>query len=222
MPRKWSDLPVRIASAVVLMAVVLFALLYHPHSFTALLVIAGYVLGREWQRLNVSHDWVFSLVGFLYVVSAIFSLYWLRNTPLPHPDMMRISLDYVWLLFAIVWGTDMGAYFVGRLIGGKKLWPSVSPQKSWSGAVGGALTAIVAAYGVWSLLSLPMSPAYVMLVALSVSAASQLGDLFQSHLKRRAGVKDSGRLIPGHGGLFDRVDGLMAAAPIYAFWVAFL
>ena len=115
-------------------------------------------------------------------------------------------------LFACVWATDIAAYFAGRAIGGPKLAPSVSPSKTWSGAIGGALAgaaagAIVALAGP-SLLSIAVAA----LIAIAISVVSQFGDLFESAYKRRHGAKDSGRIIPGHGGVMDRVDGLVAAA----------
>lgn len=114
-------------------------------------------------------------------------------------------------LFAVVWGTDIFAYFVGRAVGGPKLAPSISPGKTWSGAIGGALAALVAGWAVAYFAGHP-SPLLMGLLALPLSAVSQVGDLFESGFKRRFGAKDSSQLIPGHGGVMDRVDGLVAAA----------
>ena len=114
-------------------------------------------------------------------------------------------------LFAVVWGTDIFAYFVGRTVGGPKLAPSISPGKTWSGAIGGALAALVAGWAVAYFAGHP-SPLLMGLLALPLSAVSQAGDLFESGFKRRFGTKDSSQLIPGHGGVMDRVDGLVAAA----------
>lgn len=116
------------------------------------------------------------------------------------------------LLFAIVWATDILAYFVGRAIGGPKLAPAISPGKTWSGAIGGTVAGVAAgvavaiAFGTW------WSFAGMLLLALLLSVFSQIGDLFESRLKRMFSVKDSSQLIPGHGGVMDRVDGLVAAA----------
>jgi phosphatidate cytidylyltransferase len=117
----------------------------------------------------------------------------------------------VLMLFAIVWATDIFGYFAGRLIGGPKLWPQVSPNKTWSGAVAGATAAVLAAVlvaqagGAGRLLP-------VAVLALVLSAVSQAGDLLESAIKRRFGAKDAGHLIPGHGGLMDRLDGFLLAA----------
>jgi phosphatidate cytidylyltransferase len=113
-------------------------------------------------------------------------------------------------IFAVVWGTDILAYFVGRAIGGPKLAPRISPGKTWSGAIGGTVAGVAASglltLGVFSRLSL-----WTMALAFLLSVASQIGDLFESFIKRRFGVKDSSHLIPGHGGVMDRVDGLVFA-----------
>jgi phosphatidate cytidylyltransferase len=136
---------------------------------------------------------------------------------------VRAAPSGLWLvvfLFAVVWSTDIAAYFTGRAIGGPKLWPAVSPKKTWSGALGGLLAGAVAGVIVAAAAGAPrLWP--VFLVGAVLSIASQGGDLFESSLKRRFGVKDSGWIIPGHGGLLDRVDGLVAAAAAAAL-VAFL
>jgi phosphatidate cytidylyltransferase len=119
-------------------------------------------------------------------------------------------------VFATVWATDILAYFVGRAVGGPKLAPRISPGKTWSGAIGGAVAGVVAGTAVaWSFF--PGVGLRVAALALLLSICSQAGDLFESFVKRRFGVKDSSHLIPGHGGVMDRVDGL-----IFACFAAFL
>lgn len=114
-------------------------------------------------------------------------------------------------IVGVVWSTDTFAYFVGRAIGGPKLWPAISPGKTWSGAFGGAVAGLLFGY-VLSLFVINTSGLYLALIGFLLSCVSQLGDLFESWVKRRKGVKDSGRLIPGHGGMMDRVDGLIFAS----------
>lgn len=114
-------------------------------------------------------------------------------------------------LFAVVWATDILAYFVGRAIGGPKLAPSISPGKTWSGAFGGAAGGLIGGIAIAAAMGLS-NVAMLGLVALFLSVVSQIGDLFESGVKRRHGAKDSGHIIPGHGGVMDRVDGLVAAA----------
>jgi phosphatidate cytidylyltransferase len=115
----------------------------------------------------------------------------------------------IWL-FAAVWGTDILAYFTGRSLGGPKLWPSVSPKKTWSGALGGLAGGMLIACLLLSGFGVSLKPQHIMLSA-AFSILTQMGDLFESALKRRYGVKDSGALIPGHGGFMDRLDGFIFA-----------
>lgn len=118
-------------------------------------------------------------------------------------------------LFAVVWTTDIAAYFAGRAIGGPKLMPRVSPNKTWSGAIGGTLAAVVVALALAQVTALTGLFAIAML-AVILSICAQGGDLFESFLKRRFGAKDSGHLIPGHGGLMDRLDGFVTASVVAA------
>lgn len=123
-----------------------------------------------------------------------------------------------WAL-SLVWATDIGAFFVGRSVGGPKLAPRVSPSKTWSGLAGGVLSALAVGYILHLQFGLPS-----VLAAASglLAVAAQLGDLFESWLKRRAGVKDSSNLLPGHGGVLDRLDGVVTAAPVAALIVLWM
>lgn len=121
------------------------------------------------------------------------------------------GLAAILFLFATVWATDIMAYFVGRSLGGPKLAPAISPGKTWSGAIGGAIGGVLAGTAAAAAMG-HSEVAQAGAVALVLSVVSQLGDLFESWIKRRHGVKDSSQLIPGHGGVMDRVDGLVAAA----------
>ncbi len=118
------------------------------------------------------------------------------------------------LILLVVWMTDMGGYFAGRGIGGPKLWPRVSPKKTWAGAIGGFMASLAVAAGFAAFGLGKTGP--VLLLGGVLSIASQLGDLFESAVKRRFGVKDSSHIIPGHGGLLDRLDGFVAAIVLAA------
>ena len=120
---------------------------------------------------------------------------------------------------ALVWATDIGAYAAGRSIGGPRLWPRISPRKTWSGAIGGLLASLVCGLIFWMATRDTlhgMSIANTVAAALLVSVSAQAGDLLESAIKRRRGVKDSGGLLPGHGGVLDRLDGVFVAAPVFA------
>lgn len=163
-------------------------------ALTAIVAVASHLRGAaQWEAS-----------GLAYAALSGFSLACLRDGD--HSGLIAILF-----LFAVVWATDIAAYFVGRAVGGPKLAPSISPGKTQSGALGGAAGGLVAGLllavgaGAGNLLALG-------LVALVLSVVSQIGDLFESWIKRRHGCKDSSNLIPGHGGVMDRVDGLVAAA----------
>jgi phosphatidate cytidylyltransferase len=134
------------------------------------------------------------------------------------PAVLRSDAEYgllaLVLLFGVVWTTDVMAYFVGRAFAGPKLWPAVSPKKTWSGAVGGAASATLVGSGLSALAGLPV--AALVPVCAMLSLAAQAGDLLESILKRRFGAKNASELIPGHGGLMDRLDGFVAAALVAA------
>jgi phosphatidate cytidylyltransferase len=127
--------------------------------------------------------------------------------------LVRLDPDKGWtalmLVLLVVWVTDIGGYFAGRGIGGPKLWPRISPNKTWAGAIGGFVASVVIAAGFAAFDLGRTGPLLVLGSVLSI--ASQLGDLFESAVKRRFGVKDSSHIIPGHGGLLDRLDGFVAA-----------
>jgi phosphatidate cytidylyltransferase len=142
--------------------------------------------------------------GVIYAGALLLAPIFLRR----EPEFGFLAIVY---LFAIVWTTDTAAYFVGRALGGPKLWPQISPKKTWSGAIGGtvAATALAAAL-INGATSAPFLPLVV--VGVVLSAVSQAGDLLESAVKRHFGAKDASQLIPGHGGVMDRLDGFLTAA----------
>lgn len=131
------------------------------------------------------------------------------------PVLLRADTSHgfmaIMVLFAVVWANDVTAYFVGRTIGGPKLVPRLSPKKTWSGSLGGALAGVIAGLSVGFVAGPAQLPAMAA-IGLALAVAAQAGDLLESAVKRRFGAKDSGRLIPGHGGLMDRLDGFIVAA----------
>ena len=150
---------------------------------------------------------IWTATGFAYAAAAEIASVLVRLDPAQ-------GFAALMLVLLVVWVTDIGGYFAGRGIGGPKLWPRVSPKKTWAGAIGGfaASLAIAAAFAALGL----GKTAPLLLLGAVLSIASQLGDLFESAVKRRFGVKDSSHIIPGHGGLMDRLDGFVAAIVLAA------
>jgi len=124
----------------------------------------------------------------------------------------------IWLLYVmiLVWGADSGAYMFGKLFGKHKLAPKVSPGKTWQGFIGGLFTAAVISWIYGVVVNLEVAPSTLLICSVVAALASVLGDLTESMFKREAGIKDSGNLIPGHGGILDRIDSLTAAVPVFA------
>ncbi|HUD93736.1 phosphatidate cytidylyltransferase [Sphingobium sp.] len=147
-------------------------------------------------------------LGIPYICVPITALQLLRAE---QPYAYGLLLAF-WAL-SLVWATDIGAYFAGRSIGGPKLAPRISPSKTWSGLAGGVLAALVLGFLLHRFAGLPIQMAAASGL---LAVAAQLGDLLESHMKRRAGVKDSGTLLPGHGGVMDRLDGVVSTAPLAA------
>jgi phosphatidate cytidylyltransferase len=198
-------------SGIVLVAVVLAAVAAAALASTGLalgtaLVGAGLVLLAARKTRDIEPQW--TAVGALWVALPCVSLLWLaRDGPAGRATLL-------WLL-AIVWATDIGAYTVGRIVGGPLLAPRWSPRKTWAGLAGGAVCAALIGWATAT--SLGITPALpLVLVSAGLAIVEQFGDLAESAAKRRFGVKDSSGLIPGHGGLLDRLDGLLAVVPVVA------
>lgn len=156
----------------------------------------------------------FALLGVVYALVPAASLMWLRQ----HSD--QGGWIVLWVMI-IVWSMDTGAYFAGKNIGGPKMAPSISPNKTWSGLIGGTLTAVAAGLVSAHYFELGLSMTGLILGAAGLALWSQVGDLAESALKRHFNVKDSGTLIPGHGGIMDRVDGVIFAAPAMILFLYF-
>jgi phosphatidate cytidylyltransferase len=163
-----------------------------------------YILTRCWRQKEPG--WL--ALGVVWIVLPCVLLLWLAR-----PEVGgRITV--LWI-FAVVWATDIGAYAAGRTLGGPRLAPRWSPNKTWAGLSGGIACAALAGWGTAALLGVsPLWP--IVLISAGLAVVEQFGDLAESMAKRRFGVKDSGGLIPGHGGLLDRLDGLLAVVPAVA------
>jgi phosphatidate cytidylyltransferase len=178
--------------------------------FLVLGTVAGFVLARlrgdnaAWQAL-----------GVLYIGVPALSLIALLIYPIPRAPHPLVVIGF----FVIVWATDTGALVFGKLFGGRKLAPSISPGKTWAGTIGGSLCAGFFYMGFVYVFVTGKPSFAVFLLAVLLSGFAQAGDLFESFVKRRFGRKDSGSIIPGHGGVLDRVDSTFAAAPVLALLV---
>jgi phosphatidate cytidylyltransferase len=224
-PKSRSDLGVRTASGVVMMAVAIGAIMIGGYTFLIFIGLVGLGVLREWVRLvngfvpSLPPRIIWYVGGMLYIGLACSALM-LFSAPF-------FGMVPAIILIAGVVGTDIGAYFAGRTFGGPKIAPLISPSKTWSGLFGGMLgagllmnAANAAIYwtrnrpdtGVTDALALSYDWSWLILVGAVLAAVAQAGDFFESWMKRRAGMKDSGSLIPGHGGLFDRTDGLIAVS----------
>jgi phosphatidate cytidylyltransferase len=156
-------------------------------------------------------------LGTIYCGLPVLALLLIRRQHAPGPDHAAyVGLIYTIWALALVWATDIGAYAAGRTIGGPKLAPRLSPNKTWAGLIGGVALASLLAGVMHAQYGLPMR---LTLATPLLAVLAQAGDLYESWLKRRAGVKDSGTLIPGHGGVLDRLDGVVPVAPAAAFLV---
>jgi phosphatidate cytidylyltransferase len=201
-----SELVVRTATGIVMVVIALFAAVQGGYVLAVLAAAAATAVFYEWTRLTKGWGIAWYLGGAVYALVAALSLLLVR-------ERAGQGLDLLLWVFIVVWSTDIGAYVAGRAIGGPKLAPSISPGKTWAGFYGGVAAATLLGGG-WALFT-DLSTV-VLLLAPLFSVASQGGDLFESWMKRRAGVKDSGRWLPGHGGVFDRLDGLLPVAILTA------
>jgi phosphatidate cytidylyltransferase len=205
-----SDLTLRVISSLVLAPLAVIVAYLGGFFFVVFWVVAASIVLWEWARLVVRAklrafafiDWLAAGVGYAAVL--LFAPLILRRDP-------ALGFVAILFLFAVVWATDIVAYFAGRALGGPKLWPTVSPKKTWSGAAGGTLGGIAAGVLAVKLMGVSVAPMLIF-VACFLSVMAQAGDLLESAVKRHFGAKDAGHLIPGHGGLMDRLDGFLTAA----------
>lgn len=252
---KYSELPLRIASAAVLAAFALFCTWVGGRTFELLALVLSALIFYEFQSMVKAHlpsKFLIAALGFLVLILTFYILgdhrsglillavgcvalalwHWITQKRIwaavlllyaAAPFMALVDMRagpsgffIILFVFACVWGADTFAYFSGKTFGGPKLAPKISPNKTWSGFIGGIIGAIVISALLELAFGYPISLRAIVL-AILLALFSQLGDLFESWIKRRFGLKDSGKIIPGHGGILDRIDGLIFA--IAAAWV---
>lgn len=204
-----SELAVRTISGTLLILIALGAAVYGGYYFAVLVALASVLIYAEWRKMTAGWGLGWSVGGFIYALLPALALLWIR-------DRGAQGLELLLWVFIVTWSTDIGAYVAGRAIGGPKLAPAISPNKTISGLFGGIVSAGLAGFAWVQAVQLPT---LLIWVAPLLAVAAQAGDLFESWMKRRAGVKDSGTWLPGHGGALDRLDGLVPVAIITALLV---
>ncbi len=224
-----SSLQLRVISALVLAPLVLYPLVVGGIAFKILAGVAIVLSLYEWSRMArlLPHPLVTVFLGACYILACLIALLYLGQA---------FGAGHVLCLVLAVWASDIGAYFTGKTFGGPKMAPSISPNKTWSGLAGGMLAsgALVVAYALWCgpwltgkmgqsmMVGEYNSIAVLFAVGAGVTIAGQIGDLIESSQKRKSGLKDSSNLIPGHGGVLDRIDALLLASPYFLIAVTFL
>ena len=197
------ELLVRTATGLILIAIALVAVAKGGYLFGYFVAATATAIYYEWMRLVRGWGLGWKVSGFFYALAPATALLWLRMLP---QDGIALV---IWTLI-VTWSTDIGAYFVGRRFGRAKLAPSISPNKTVAGLYGGMAAATV--FGATWVIGVGLEQRPLIGLAPLMAVLAQAGDLFESWMKRKAGVKDSGNWLPGHGGLLDRLDGLVPVA----------
>jgi len=199
-----NELLVRTLTGIILIAIALLTAVHGGTLFAIFVAAIATLMFYEWTRLTRGWGAAWYLGGFFYALLPALALLWVRE---------RSGLDLLVWAFIVTWATDIGAYFAGRSFGKRKLAPTISPNKTVEGLYGGIAAATLFG-GAWVFATHLVLPLLALAPVLAIAAQS--GDLFESGMKRRAGVKDSGQWLPGHGGALDRLDGLVPVAVLTA------
>ncbi len=215
LPKLSENLQKRILSAGILIPVVLVIAVLGGNLFNSFIVLAATIMAFEWsgiitsgkEKLKAKEQKYWEFGGIAYVTIFASSLMYLRS--------VEGGFGIILLVLLFVWATDIAAYFAGRIIGGPKIYTKISPNKTWAGLAGGMLAAgFVGAFA--SIFIHSFGFFSMVIIGAFLAIIAQSGDFLESWVKRKFGVKDSGSIIPGHGGIMDRVDGLVTVAPVFA------
>jgi phosphatidate cytidylyltransferase len=200
-----SNLKKRILSSVILLLVAVYAIYVSQALFFLLAIAMTIMVSFEWLEIikTAKDQKKWRLIGFFYILLPIWALVQIRE----------LGADILLWMFFIVWTTDITAYFVGKSFGGPKLMPKVSPNKTWSGLIGGVVASMLIGF-LSSFMFVTGNIIFFVIISGLLAVVEQLSDLIESKVKRIFKVKDSGSLIPGHGGLLDRMDGITLVAPV--------
>ncbi len=183
---------------------------YTHYAFICLLLCSGSLIALTWFRKE-EREWKGAFLGPIYIGVPVICMLLIR-------EMEPSGILNTLALFFVVWATDIGAYFSGRSIGGPKIAPSISPNKTWAGLIGGMICSGITLFLMnhW-LLGWQMAPVIIVCLGMALAVLAQVGDFFESGWKRHFDVKDASNLIPGHGGVLDRLDGVLFVAPALYF-----
>ena len=202
----------RLITASILLPIVVIAVFYGGIFFQILIVFVTICMAYEWNEMtaqpnkdkSIIAQYTWKIIGAIYIGLPTISLLWIR-------DQERGFIITMWLLI-VVWITDIAAYLFGRWIGGWKIYAPISSNKTWSGLIAGVISATL--FGWWFSEKIEsLHPFYLILLTATLSIYAQVGDFVESFIKRKFGAKDSGDILPGHGGILDRVDGIVTVAP---------
>jgi len=199
----------RVITAMVLIPLALYAIFYSKSIFFLLAIAITIIMTSEWIDMikNAPDQTKWRLIGLFYILIPMYAVIKIR----------LFDTNVLFWMFAIIWTTDIAAFFCGKFFGGAKLAPEISPNKTWSGLVGGVLCSMV--IGLMSAFMFSAEILFFVFISALLSVLEQASDLLESKFKRTFGVKDSGNIIPGHGGVLDRLDGMMLVAPAVLFLI---
>ncbi len=195
-------------SSAVLIPIVFGIIWFGGWLFTGFVTLCIVIALHEW--MNIAKSLVLRILGIFYLSFSIFEIIYLRNS--------SEGLFYTFVFMLCIWASDSGAYLFGKTIGGPKMSPTISPNKTWSGYIGAILFPALVLLCFHFIFSESLSISSL-LFGIAIGIAGQSGDLMISAMKRKAGLKDTGTLIPGHGGILDRIDALLLALPVYLAYV---
>jgi len=194
----------RIISSLVMVPIALFAIFSSQKLFIFLVIMVAVLMAFEWAEMSrkMPDKKKWRLIGFFYIAIPLYCAVSIRI----------LDNEILFWMFAIIWATDIFAFFAGKSLGGVKIAPEISPNKTWSGLIGGVVASM--GIGVISAMIFPGSIIFFLIISVLISIVEQISDLVESKFKRIFGVKDSGDIIPGHGGVLDRLDGMILVAPL--------
>ena len=194
----------RIISSLIMIPIALFAIFSSQKLFIFLVIVVAVLMAFEWaemsRKMPDKNKWRW--IGFFYIAIPLYCAVSIRI----------LDNEILFWMFAIIWATDIFAFFAGKSLGGAKIAPAISPNKTWSGLIGGVLASM--GIGIISAMIFPGSIIFFLIISVLISIVEQISDLVESKFKRIFGVKDSGDIIPGHGGVLDRLDGMILVAPL--------